>query len=74
MALSGGRPSTARKLLDDASRQVFFDLSVSRDRLRHLRVRILKPVVFTAMSDEDRAAFLDLANQLPPLHATSSTE
>ena len=63
-----------RELLDDALRDKFLYLGVSRDRLRHFRLRVLIPIVLPAVPDENCATFLNLTNQVAPLHATSSTE
>jgi len=43
-----------------------------RHGLGNLGLRNLEPVVFSAVPDENCATFLDLVNEIAPLHATSS--
>ena len=54
-------------------REVLLDLAVSRHWLRHLGRGILIPVVPPAVADEDAAESLDFLDEIPVLHATSSS-
>ena len=53
---------------------VLVDFVVSRNRLAHLRRRVLIPIVFATVSNEDRALLFDFLDQFAPLHASSSSE
>ena len=74
IARSRGACIRVRQLPDDALRDELLDLCMARNRLGHFRQRILIPIVLSAVSDENGAAFLDLPNQIASLHATSRTE
>ena len=58
--------------LDDATGEVILDLAVARDRLTHVRARILIPIVFPAVSDENTTHLGKLLDQVGALHATWS--
>lgn len=49
------------------------DFTMSRHRLRHLRPRILIPIVLPAVPDKHTPQLFDLLDQIPPLHATLSS-
>lgn len=60
------------ELPDNASRDKLFDLGVAWYWLRHLRFRVLIPVVLTTVPDEDCTAIFDFPDQITPLHANSN--
>ena len=53
---------------------MFLDFAVAGHGLRDFRGRILIPVVFAAVTDENAAKFINLSDEVPVLHASSSSD
>jgi hypothetical protein len=54
--------------------EMFIDLVVPGDRLANFCLRILIPIVLSAMSDENCTLLFDFLDQLASFHASSSSE
>jgi len=56
------------KLFDNGTREVLLDFAMARNRLAHFRPRILIPIVFPSVPDENAAHARELLNEVNALH------
>ncbi len=56
------------KLFDNGTRQVLLDFAMARNRLAHFGPRILIPIVFPSVPDENAAHARELLNEVNTLH------
>ena len=61
-----------RQLLDDASRKHLINLRMTRHGLGNFGLRVLEPIVLSAVPNENRSAFFYFSDEIPAPHANSS--
>lgn len=64
------RSSWDVQFLDDALGKEFLDLTMPGNGLADPGLRVLIPIVTTAVTDEDATGLLNLTDQIAALHAT----
>ena len=64
------RSVVVTQFLEDATGQEFLDFTVARDRLAHLGARVLIPIVFAAVTDEDTAHLREPLKKFDALHSS----
>jgi hypothetical protein len=61
---------TVAQLFYDSPRQMFIDFAVAWNGLAHFRTRVLIPIMFAAMPNENATQACQLLNQFDAFHDT----